>query len=77
MTSIIRFVAWVIAAVGKHIVSQQALPGGDEGVGVEEPAPLGVVITALEIIEPGLINTLLAAEPNLPLIEAYCLGKIG
>jgi len=30
-----------------------ALTGGDEGIGVEESAPDGVVISALQIIQPG------------------------
>ncbi len=43
----------VIPAVRKHIVSEQALAGGNENIGVDEAAPFGVVITALEIIQPG------------------------
>ena len=37
----------IVAAVCKHVIAQQTLAGGDEGIRVEEPAPLGVVITAL------------------------------
>ena len=50
----------VIAAVGKHVIAQEALTGGDEGIGVEESAPGGVVITALEIIEPGFLDYVVA-----------------
>ena len=67
----------IIPTIRKHIVSEQALAGGNEYVGIEEPAPFGVIIPALEIIEPGFIYTLLAAEANLPLIKAYCLGRNG
>ena len=41
----------IIGAVGEHVVTQHALAGGDKGVGVEEAANLGIVITALEVIE--------------------------
>ena len=67
----------IVIAIRKHIIAQQSLAGGDEGVGVEESTPCGIIITALEIIEPGFIYTLLAAEANLPLIKAYCLGRNG
>jgi len=43
----------IIQAVGKHVIAQVALTGGDEGIGVEESAPDGVVISALQIIQPG------------------------
>ena len=36
-----------IVAIGKHVIAEEALAGGDEGVGVEEAADGGVVITAL------------------------------
>ena len=41
-------------AVGKHVIAQQALTGGGESVGIDESAQLGIVITGLEIVEPGL-----------------------
>ena len=50
----------VIQTIRKHIVSEQALAGGDKGVGIEESAPSRVVITGLEIIEPGLWDRLVA-----------------
>ena len=42
----------IVIAISKHIVAQQTLAGGDEGVGVDESAPGGIVITALEIVQP-------------------------
>ena len=36
-----------IVAIHKHVIAEEALAGGDEGVGVEEAADGGVVITAL------------------------------
>ena len=70
-------IAGIVHTVGEHVIAQEALAGGNEGVGIEESAPFGVVIPALEIIELGFIYTLLAAEANLPLIKAYCLGRNG
>lgn len=35
----------IVIAIGKHVIAEQALAGGDEGVGVDEPTDLGVVIT--------------------------------
>ena len=73
----IMVITGIVHTIRKHVIAQQTLAGGNEYVGVEEPAPFGVIIPALEIIEPGLIYTLLAAEANLPLIKAYCLGRNG
>ena len=42
----------IIQAVRKHIVAKQTLAGGDEGIGIDESAPGGIVITALEIVQP-------------------------
>ena len=32
------------------------MAGGDEGVGVDKSADCGVVITALQVIEPGILG---------------------
>ena len=37
----------IIPAIRKHVIAQQALAGGDEGVGIDEAADSGVVITGL------------------------------
>ena len=52
----------IVQAIGKHVVAQHSLTGGSIGVGIEEAAPGGVIIAALEIIEPGFLGTLLAVE---------------
>ena len=44
---------WDIIAVGKHIIADDALASGDEGVGVDEAAEVGIVIPGLEVIEAG------------------------
>ena len=46
----------IVAAVSEHVVAQQALAGGDEGIGVDKSADGGVVITALQIIEAGILG---------------------
>ena len=63
----------IIGAVGEHVVTQHARAGGDKGVGVEEAAPGGVVITALEIIEPGfLVINITAVAQGVVLAKGVC-----
>ena len=38
------------------------MAGGDVDIGIDKSAPGGVVVTALEIIEPGFLDTLVAGE---------------
>ena len=42
-----------IVAVGKHIASQEPLPCTRKGIRIDKPADAGIVITALEVAEPG------------------------
>ena len=44
----------IVLAVCKHIVTQQPQPGCNVAVRIHEPPPDGVVVPALEIIEPRL-----------------------
>ena len=46
----------IIQAIGEHVVAKNTLAGGGVGVGVEEAADCGVVISALQIIEPGFLG---------------------
>lgn len=57
----------IVAAVSEHVVAQQALAGGDEGIGVDKSADGGVVITALQVIEPGILGGTLAKMTFLSL----------
>ena len=43
----------VVITIGKHVVAQQALACGGEGVGIEEAGEGGVVVAGLEVIEAG------------------------
>ena len=51
--------------IGKHIIAQQALAGRREGIGIDKSADLGIIITALEVIEAGLLVANIAAETIL------------
>ena len=50
----VRHVYRIIKAIGKHIIAQHALSGAGVGIGIDESAQLGIVITGLEIVERGL-----------------------
>ena len=50
----VRTISRIVVTIGKHIVAKQALSGGDEGIRVEESADFGIVISGLQVIEPGL-----------------------
>ena len=50
----------IIPAVGKHVVTQEALPSGDEGICVDESTDLGIVITRLEVVETRILGSTLA-----------------
>ena len=52
----------IAQGVRKHVIAEEALTCGNENIGVEESAPLGVVITALEVIQPGLWIMLVAID---------------
>ena len=41
----------IIVAIYKHVIAQHALAGCDEGVCIEEAAPFGAVISALQVIQ--------------------------
>ena len=43
----------IVEAIGEHVIAQDALAGGDEGVCADEAAHLGVVVAGLEVIEAG------------------------
>ena len=50
----------IIPAVGKHVITEDTLTSGNEGVGVDEAADGGIVISGLQIIEPGILGGRLA-----------------
>ena len=44
----------IIVTIRKHIITQQALAGGDIDISVEEAAYRGIIISALQVIQPGI-----------------------
>ena len=54
----------IIAAVGKHIVAQDALAGGGVGVGVYEASEVCIVVAGLEVIEApfGIVDIATVAQ---------------
>ena len=46
----------VIPTIGKHVIAENTLAGGNEGVGVDEAGDFGVVISGLQVIEPGILG---------------------
>ena len=53
ITSWVTTICRVIKAIGKHVIAQDALTGAGEGVGIQESTYLWIIISGLEIIEPG------------------------
>ena len=51
----------IIPTIGKHVIAQQTLAGGGEDVGIDKAADLGVVISRLQIVEPGFRIEVIAA----------------
>ena len=50
----------VIIAICKHIVPQDALTSGGEGISVQESSHDGVIISALQVIEAGFAVAVVA-----------------
>ena len=50
----------VIQAICKHVITKDTLTDENEGIGVDESADSRGVITALQIIEPGILGRALA-----------------
>ena len=58
----------VIPAVCEHIATEDALAGGDIGVGVDEAAYRRIVISALQVIEACFLGGRLARTLFSPLV---------
>lgn len=54
----------IITAIGKHIIAQQALAGGGEGIGIDESAEAGDVVAGLEVVQAGFNVLGLATMSN-------------
>ena len=53
LSSRVTIIHRIIPAIGKHVIAQDALSCGGKGVGIEESAYFGIIISGLEIIQPG------------------------
>ena len=60
----------IIKTIGKHIVAQQALACGDEGIGIDESADLGIVITGLEVVQLRVTRALVTLIQKM-----YCFSQ--
>jgi hypothetical protein len=49
----IRIIDRIIKAIREHIMSENALAGGSEDIGIDESAEFGVIIAGLQVIETG------------------------
>ena len=56
----------IISAVGKHVIAEDALAGRNKYVGIDESTNLRIVITALQVIQPGILGEKLAMRPFFP-----------
>lgn len=50
----------IVPTIGVHVVAQEALAGGDEGVGIDKSAELGIVISGLEVVQLRFLGIVLA-----------------
>ena len=57
----------IIVAIGKHVIAQDPLTSRNEGIRIEESTNLRIVISGLQIIEPGLGWVLLCTRRGCPL----------
>ena len=67
----------IIPAIRKHVIAENTLAGGDEGIGVEEATDLGIVISALEVIESQLLDSILAMTPffRAGIVSCYSFNR--
>ena len=59
----IRAVNGIIQAIGKHVITQDILTGTCIGIGIDESAQFGIVVTGLEVVERGLGVLVLSTMP--------------
>jgi uncharacterized protein (DUF849 family) len=62
-TAVVHHTNWSVVAIGKHVIAQDALAGGGVGVGIDEPAQFGIIITGLEVVERSFGVLELVARP--------------
>ena len=50
----------VVATIGKHVITEKTLPRASKGIRIDESADGGIVISALEVVEPGFSGVAVA-----------------
>ena len=60
----IRLNNWVIVAIRKHVIAKNSLPCAGVAVGIDKPAGLGIVISALQIVKPGFGIVVVSPVPQ-------------
>ena len=65
----------IIQTVGEHVIAEDALAGGDEGIGVDKSADGGIVITGLQVIEAGILGKGLAKTTFCPCRDSICYPR--
>ena len=67
-----------IPAIGKHIIAKDALASGSVGIGVDESAQVGIVVTGLQIEEfyLSVVNISTIAQ-GVHRTEGICHGASG
>ena len=50
----------VVATIGKHVITEKTLPRASKGIRIDEPAEGGIVVTALQVVEPGFSGVAVA-----------------
>ena len=60
MSRWINIITGIIGTIGEHIGAEETLTCSGVGIGVNETADSGVIITALEVIEAGLNIVIIA-----------------
>jgi hypothetical protein len=68
---------WIVITVSKHVVTEQTLTSGSKGISVDKTTNLGVVITALEVIQPGFLVTLLTTGRQMACVSSGVAGGRG
>ena len=70
----IKTIDWIIPAIGKHVIAQEALAGGCEGIGIEKSADCWIVIPGLAVVHStvGIINISAVAQGVIVQILVVC-----
>jgi hypothetical protein len=55
----------IIIAIGKRVVANNTLSGTGIPIRIDKPTPCGVIIPALEVIQPGLLRLCIAARAKM------------